>query len=62
MYPITKRAKETGLNTIKNILHNNEYNTNLIRNQLSHKSKIYTLFLSGTTKQNGSPLHAVAKR
>jgi hypothetical protein len=27
-YPITKRAKETEVNAIKNILKNNEYNTN----------------------------------
>jgi hypothetical protein len=28
-YPITERGKQTEINTIKNILQNNEYNTNL---------------------------------
>jgi hypothetical protein len=31
MYPTTKKAEETEMNTIKNIPRNNEYNTNLIK-------------------------------
>jgi hypothetical protein len=31
MYPITDKAKDAEKNTTKNILHNNEYDTNLIR-------------------------------
>jgi hypothetical protein len=61
MYPITKRTKDTEMNTIKNILHNNEYNTNLIRKPSPHKNKTLTLTLS-TEKQNRPPLHRVAKR
>jgi hypothetical protein len=60
MYPVTKRAKEMEFNTIKNILHDKEYNTNLIgKPTLPQKQNIH-LILS-VTKQNGSPLHTVAK-
>jgi hypothetical protein len=37
-YLITKKGKDTEINTTKNILHNNEYNTNLVEN-LSPKQK-----------------------
>jgi hypothetical protein len=34
-YPITRIAKETEKNTIKNILHNNEYDTSLIEKPIN---------------------------
>jgi hypothetical protein len=43
-YPITKRTKQTEINTIKNILWNNVYNANLIEKPLPQpqKQKIHT--------------------
>jgi hypothetical protein len=42
-YPVTEEAKETELNTIENMLHNNQYNVNQIKNTQSHKNKRYIL-------------------
>jgi hypothetical protein len=41
-YPITTRAKETEINTIKNILRSNEYNTDLIEKPPLQKQNILT--------------------
>jgi hypothetical protein len=59
-YPITEKAKGTIRNTIKNILHNNEYNTDLIRKPPpEQKQNTHTL---STKKQTGLPSHTVAKK
>jgi hypothetical protein len=51
IYPLTKSAKESGLNTIKNILHNNEYNTNPIwKPTLPQKQSIHTVCQCHNTK------------
>jgi hypothetical protein len=67
--PITKRVKGTVMNTIKNIQHNNEYNTHLIETPPApqkqnthtdpqhHKSKTHTL-TSSTTKETVTYIHS----
>jgi hypothetical protein len=38
-YPITKKAKDTETDTIKNILYNNDYDINLLNKQPPHQKK-----------------------
>jgi hypothetical protein len=56
-YPITNEAKTRELNSIQDILHNNEYNKNLsIRHSKQQKQ------VCSTKKQNGLFLHIAKKR
>jgi hypothetical protein len=62
MYTITEKAKDIVKNTIRNTLHNNEYDKNLINNPpVKNKNKIHTL-IHGTKKQSWLPSHIVVKK
>jgi hypothetical protein len=56
-HPITRKAKETEKNMIKNILHNNEYDTSLIEKPINQGKQRTDIQTHKTKKQNGSRLH-----
>ncbi|PNF32639.1 hypothetical protein B7P43_G15497 [Cryptotermes secundus] len=47
-YPITEKRKQTEKNTIKNILHNNGYDTNIIKRSNQTKRKKWAIFTYST--------------
>jgi hypothetical protein len=61
-YPITNKAKQIEINTIRNTLQNNEYNKTYLRNHChNHKNKTYTK-IRHIKKQNGPHLHIVGRK
>jgi hypothetical protein len=63
IYPITEEAKDTEINTIKNILYNNEYDTIIIKNLPTQKKRKQNSHTDTQNPQKKGPyLHIMEKK